>query len=146
MKDRGFVVSSEKGFAQVEVDCLEACKGCSAKSLCTGNDKSKGTLSVRNPIKARSGDEVKIDVPERTYNLGLIIIFGTLLASSLLGMFIGVFLSEIFSFPSPESGLVGLFSGLFLGGTGLVLFFPKKNKEGFYPIITDIINEGDHHA
>lgn len=141
MKDNGVVISLEKDLAKVAVDCLSVCNDCSSRSLCSGKEDSKGILSAKNPLRACPGDEVSIEVPETSYNRALIVIFGTLLIASLVGMAGGSLLSQILSLSQSKAGIIGLFLGLILGGTMLALYFPKKNKEQLYPVITDIKNK-----
>lgn len=147
MKDKGLVVSTKNNFAQVEVQCLiESCASCSARSLCTGRDRSKGLLEVQNPLDACSGDEVEIEIPETKYNQALILLFGTLLVAALLGMGAGYFLSPIVPMSSSAASLLGLILAVL--GTGLFLFryFRKKNKIHMYPVIINILNKGDCHG
>ena len=147
MKDKGLVVSTKNNFAQVEVQCLiESCASCSAKSLCTGRDRSKGLLEVQNPLNACTGDEVEIEIPETKYNQALILLFGTLLIAALLGMGSGYFLSPIVPMSSSAASLLGLILAVL--GTGLFLFryFRKKNKIHMYPVIINILNKGDCHG
>lgn len=147
MKDKGLVVTTKNDLAQVEVQCLiEACSSCSARSLCTGNNESKGLLEVQNPLKASVGDEVEIDVPETKYNQALILLFGTLLVATLLGMGAGYLLSPFVPLSSSAASLLGLILAVL--GTGLFLFryFRKKNKIHMYPVIINILKKGDCHG
>ncbi len=147
MKDKGLVVATKNDLAQVEVQCLiESCGNCSAKSLCTGRDKSKGLLEVQNPLNACTGDEVEIEIPESKYNQLLILLFGILLIAALVGMGAGYLLSPLVPLSSSAAGLLGLV--LAVVGTGLVLFryFRKKNKMYMYPVIINILKKGDCHG
>ena len=147
MKDKGLVVATKNDLAQVEVQCLiESCGSCSARSLCAGHDKSKGLLNVQNPLKACTGDEVEIEIPDTKYNQTLILLFGTLLIAALLGMGTGYFLSPLLPLSSSAVSLLGLILAVL--GTGLVLFryFRKKNKAYMYPVIINILKKGDCHG
>ena len=93
MKDNGLVVSINKDLAHVEVKCLEACRDCSARSLCVGQKQAKGLLAVKNPLNAGPGDKVQIEVPDTNYSKALILLFGTLLIVALIGMAAGYLLS-----------------------------------------------------
>ncbi len=147
MKDNGKVFSTKEDIAQVEVNCLlESCHDCSARTFCTGKAPSKRLLTVKNPLNATPGDEVEIEIPETGYNKVLILIFGILLIAALLGMGAGYFFSTFISLSPSQSSVLGLFLGLSIAGWGLFRFFRKKNKEGLYPIITDIIKKGDRHG
>lgn len=143
MTDNGRVITSENDLAEVEVDCFEGCHDCSARSLCIGNKQNKGRLSVKNPLHAMPGDEVKIRIPEARYNQALIQLFGGLLCALLLGMGCGYAFSLIFSVPPSFASFAGLVGGLLIGGIVLFRVFRRKNKEYLYPVIIDIIKKGD---
>lgn len=141
MKDNGRVISTKAELAQVDVNCFEACHDCSAKSLCAGYKHSKGQLSVKNPIQARPGDQVQIEIPETQYSKALILLFGSLLLAALAGMSIGYSISKFLSLASVESSLAGFFLGLILAGFWLFRYFHNKKKEHLYPVIVNIIKK-----
>lgn len=144
MRDNGLVVSVKEDMAQVEVKCfIEACQKCSVRGLCIGQDSSKGMLTVRNPLNARPGDEVSIEIPEEIYNKKMILMFGFLLSASLLGMGAGHLFSLFLSLSSSVWSLIGFLFGLILAGAGFFCSFRKKNKGYLYPVIRDIIKKGD---
>lgn len=143
MTDNGTVISTNDGFAQVKVNCLLPCDDCRAHSLCIGNKKTPGQLSVRNPLDAHPGDEVMIEIPEEQYSRSLIVLFGLLLLGSLIGMAAGYLLSSIIPLSSSDASFIGLACGLLIAGYWLVRYFQKKNHSTLYPIITNIIKKGD---
>jgi positive regulator of sigma E activity len=143
MTDNGRVVSTEKDFAEVEVSCLEGCHDCTARSLCVGNKQNQGLLSVKNPLHAVPGDEVRLLIPEDNYSRALILLFGGLLSALLLGMGGGYVLALVFSLPASMPSFVGLVTGLVTGGIILRRIFRRKNKDHLYPVIVDIIKKGD---
>jgi len=145
MKDRGLVIKTSSDFAEVEVQCLvESCQKCSARSLCSGLNQSKGLLKVKNPLKASPGDRVEVEIPEKDYNKALIFIFSTFLLAVLLGISVGHFSSLVLSVSSQEAGLVGIILAILLAAGGLFRYFRKKNKDLLYPVIIDIIKKGDY--
>lgn len=140
MKDKGRVVSTKNDLAQIEVSCLtDSCQKCSARNICAGNNQSKGLLTVKNPLNANSGDEVEIEIPDTKYNMALILLFGSLLVASLLGMGVGYVLSPLFPLSSQEMSFFGLLLFLILAGIILWRHFHKKNNTPLYPVIIDII-------
>lgn len=143
MTDKGLVITTKKDLAEVEVHCFAGCYECTAKSLCIGNKHNKGRLSVKNPLHAHPGDEVKIQVPEDRFSQALIMLFGGLLVAIILGMGGGYMLALIFTLPSFLASFLGLVTGLILGGFILARIFRRKNKELLYPVIIDIIKKGD---
>ena len=146
MLDSGRVIKATNTGADVEVRCLTACHSCSAQSLCIGQGQEKGLLSVKNPLNAQSGDTVLLDIPEPLYSRSLILVFGTLLVSALLGLVGGHLLSPFLQFPAPAVSILGLFFGLFLSGIWLFRYFRKKNNDKLLPVITKIIDNGGHHG
>ncbi len=146
MKDKGTVVSTKSDFARVEVACLEACQGCSARSLCIGQKNAKSLLSVRNPLQAKEGDRVLIAIPESRYSKALILFFGVLLFATLAGMGVGYLFSRIIPLSSSESSVGGVFLGVAFAGAWLSKRFKKVNNTFLYPEIIEIIHEGDIHG
>lgn len=133
--------------AQVEVECIiEACQKCLAINLCAAKSQSKGILTVLNPLKAQAGDRVTVEIPETNYNKKLILLFGSLLFGSLLGMGTGYLCSLLLSYPSSVLGPLGLLFGLVLAGALLTCYFRKINKTQLYPVIKDIIKKGDRQS
>ena len=139
MRDKGIVITAEEDTAQVEVECfIESCQSCAAKSLCVGQNQSKGVLIVSNPLRAGPGDEVEIEIPESKYSRALILLFGSLLAASLLGIGLGSLLSPVLPFSSSVSSLLGLLLALIIACLLLLRYFRAKNKASLYPVIIDI--------
>jgi positive regulator of sigma E activity len=145
MTDSGLVLTAEKDLAEVEVSCFEGCHDCSARSLCIGHKHNKGRLSVKNPLGAKPGDEVVIEIPELHYNKALVQLFGGLLFALLAGMGGGYLLSFLLPLSSLLASLFGLMAGLVLGGFGLSRMFQKKNEQHLYPVITDILKKGGYY-
>ena len=144
MRDRGLVVNTKEDMAQVEVQCFtETCQNCSAQSLCISKNQSKGLLKARNPLQAHPGDEVEIEVPDTKYSKYLILLFGVLLAASLLGIGLGSLLSPLLPLSSSAASLVGLVSALVIAGIFISRYFRVKNKTSLYPVIIDIIKKGE---
>lgn len=143
MRDKGIVVTTEEDMAQVEVEgFIESCQNCSAQSLCIGQNHSKGLLTARNPLRAGPGDEVEIEIPETKYSRALILLFGSLLAASLLGIGIGSLLSPLLPLSSSASSLLGLLFALLVAGLALLRYFRAKNKASLYPVIIDVAKKG----
>ena len=142
MKDKGVVVSTEKEFARVQVDCFSGCHDCTAHALCIGEKNKDGILSVRNPLGADRGDEVGLSIPEARYNRSLIVLFGSLLAATLAGGGAGYALGPHLSLAPSVGGAVGLAAALFLAGFWLARRFQKINSSALYPEIIEIIKKG----
>lgn len=147
MRDKGLVVNIKEDMAQVEVQCFtDLCQKCSAKSLCIGQNQSKGLLIVRNPLRASPGDEVEVEVPDTKYSRYLILLFGSLLVASLVGIGLGSLLSPFLPIPSSAASLLGLVSALIIAGVFLSRYFQAKNKASIYPVIIGIIKKGGRNG
>ncbi len=147
MKDKGLVIATQNGMARVEVQCLiESCASCSAKSICTGQDKDKSLLDVQNPLEACVGDEVEIEIPDAKYNQALILLFGTLLVALLLGTGGGYLLSFLLPLSSFAGSLLGLILAVVISGAFLFRYFQRRLKGQLYPVITNILKKGDSHG
>lgn len=144
MKDSGVVLKTKEDLAVVKVECLvEACSHCQAQSLCTGSSAPSGQLTVKNPLKARPGDKVELEIPEAKYNKALILIFASLIAAGLLGLATGYLLSFWLPLPYQKASLFTFLIFIILASLALYRYFRQRNKTFFYPVITDIINKGD---
>ncbi len=146
MTDKGLVISTEKGIAQVEVSCFEGCQNCTVRSLCIGNKQNMGRLSVKNPLQAKPGDEVKVEIPETRYSQALSQLFGGLLAAVLIGLG-GGYLIALFCFiPLFLTCLIGVTAGLAFGALILSIVFRRKNENQLYPVIIDILKKGEQNG
>jgi positive regulator of sigma E activity len=146
MRDKGLVINTNKDMAQVELQCLiESCRGCAARGLCTGQGQSKSLLTVRNPVDASPGDEVEVEIPETQYSRALIILFGSLLIASLLGLGLGSLLSPLLALSSSVSSLLGVLVALIIAGAVLSRYFRAKNKASFYPLIIAVTKKAAHN-
>lgn len=147
MIEKATVISSRDDFVQVKIDLKEElCHSCSARSLCVGKQRENGTITVLNSLSAQPGDEVKIDVPEGSYNKELILLFGVLLLISLFGLALGYLFALFLSLPPPQVSLTGFFLGLLSGGFLLSRYFRQINRKKLYPSIIEIIKKGDSHG
>lgn len=147
MIENAIVISSREDFAQVKIDLKEElCHSCSARNLCVGKRRENGTITVLNSLSARPGDEVKISIPERSYNKELIILFGALLLISLFGLIFGYLFALILALPASLVSLIGFLVGLLSGGFLLSRYFRQINRKKLYPSIIDIIRKGGSHG
>ena len=115
MRDNGLVLAVDRNLAEVEVSCLEGCDDCAARSLCIGHKQIKGRLSVRNPLGAKPGDKVIIEIPEEHYSKALALLFSGLLIAMLAGMGGGYLMAFLLPFPSLSTSIFGFVAGLLIG-------------------------------
>lgn len=143
MKEPALLVSTQESLARVKVKQKDFCDTCSARSLCVGQKQKDGTIVVFNPLSAKEGDLVTIEIPESRYTRELIIVFGVLLGASLLGLLIGYISSFLLLFHSLYTSFIGFFSGLVLGGFFLLYYFRHKKENKLYPVIVEIVKKED---
>lgn len=146
MRDNAVVLSVEDNLAWVKVSPLVSCGACSARSLCAGHRDSAGRLAVRNPVQARPGDCVVIEVPETNYHRDLIRMFGFLLVGLLLGLALGYVIRPLGGLGQAENGLLGLVAGLGLSGIGLFYYYRSRKRQPGYPMIVEISDKGGFHG
>lgn len=146
MKDNGTVMRLQGGLAWVRVVPKVACCDCSARAFCSTKQGEEGTLAVRNPLGARPGDEVEIEVPETAYSHALSTIFGLLLIVTLAGLALGYFLRPLRSLPSGENGLIGFLVGLLLGGLAVHRHFRAGTTDAAWPVVVAILKKGGSHG
>lgn len=146
MKDSAVVISVHDELAWVKVIPRVSCCDCSARALCAGAKDGEGRIEARNPVQARPGDEVEIEVPETNYHRDLIRIFGLLLVGVLGGLGLGIVLRPFGRLSSPENGLAGLLAALVLTGFGIYRYYRARRNRAAYPVITEITDKGGQHG
>jgi len=146
VRDSGIVVAAQGRLAEVEVVCMTGCQACSAKSLCIGQGQEKGILSANNPIQAKTGDRVAIEIPEDAYSRSLILLFGALLFAGLGGMVAGYFGFSLIALQPSTGSILGLFLGILAAGIWLFHRFRKKLNNRLFPTITIILNKGGQYG
>jgi len=146
MRDNAVVVSVKESLAWVQVTPQVSCTECSARSLCAGHKDGAGRLAVQNPLQARPGDEVEIEVPEANYQKDMMRIFGLLLVASLAGLGLGYAARPLSSLDPASNGLLGLLAGILIAATGLVRYYRAHRRKAGYPVIVEILNRGGSHG
>lgn len=146
MKDNGTVVRLQDSLAWIRVIPKVACCDCSARALCSAKQDEEGTLAVRNPLGARPGDEVEIEVPETAYSRALSTIFGLLLVVTLAGLALGYLLRPVRSLSPAENGLIGFLAGLVLGGLAVHRRYRAGKADASWPVIIAILKKGGSHG
>ena len=62
LKETAMVVSTSTGRAKVAIVRSEACGNCPSKSMCSTASGNLNVLEVRNPVEARPGEKVMIEL------------------------------------------------------------------------------------
>lgn len=146
MIDDGIIVAVEQEMARVKVGSSLACDACVSRAFCSGHKEKDGTILAFNPLHARPGDEVTVDIPEEVYNKAAIGLFGGLILAALAGLGLGSLASSLLHLPASEAGFIGLLLGLAAGGVALFRFFRRSSGRIKYPVISSVLNKGDVHA
>jgi sigma-E factor negative regulatory protein RseC len=91
MLDQGRVLKVERDRAWVEFAASSACASCGA---CHQAASGKMMLEAENPVGAKMGDRVEVEISSAARVLGPLLVFGTPILFLLLGIIIGGLISE----------------------------------------------------
>ena len=144
MIDEGIVIEAGKGLARIRVSPQTACCECSARTLCQGSKGTDGIMTALNPLRARPGDAVRVEIPEEEYNREVLRLFGGWLLSLLAGLGLGSLASFVLHTPPSVSAAAGAALGLAAGGFG-IWFSRRGRRRPPYPVIREIMNQGAGH-
>ncbi len=134
--EEGVVVSAENGYADVSVIQNEKCDDCSAKIICKPNKDELNILRVENPIGAKVGDNVQIEIKGLSILKVSFNLYGVPLILLLIGIFLGISIFDGNEF----SELYSVFFGIGLIAIYFILiFYHQKNlKDQILPKIVFI--------
>ena len=91
MLDKGRVLKAEGDMASIEVASSAACAGCGA---CHKESSGKMLLEAENPVGAKAGDMVEVEVSSAARVLGPFIVFGIPIVLFIIGIVAGSLISE----------------------------------------------------
>jgi sigma-E factor negative regulatory protein RseC len=136
MEEKGKVIELLANEAKVEVMPSAICSHCSSTDACGSIGTKAKVVLAKNPIEAKVGDLVKLELKEKARATSILLVFGLPITFLLAGIIIG----EIIS---------GDKLAAILGGAGLVIAFIivkmidrlVDRKESFLPTIVEKINE-----
>ena len=121
MIETGKVIEIKGDRAEVALPPTEGCASC--KKCAMGRTGKYMTLEAENPVAARVGDEVAVEVPRRDPLVAASLLFGLPLLGMLAGIIAGTLLERALGWDSEVPALV-------LGGVLLVgSFFLVKLRE-----------------
>lgn len=141
MIDQAVVKKVDGPYAVVIVQPKEACHTCAARALCSFQESGQAFLRALNPIKAKPGDVVEIEVPDANYSRQFILIFSLLILFSTGGALLGVIFSSLLGLSPNTSGVIGFFMGIALASLLIAKRF-RQPKKMLLPIIREILNHG----
>lgn len=146
MRDEALVKKIDGPYAEVLVQPKEACHRCASRALCSLNETGEAVLRVLNPLAAKPGDVVEIEIPEATYSRQLMLIFGLLILISIAGAGLGTILSTWSGLSVSLAGAIGFFTGASLASLVIWKIF-RRPKKTIFPVICAILNSnGGFHG
>ena len=137
MEENGKVIELLANEAKVEVMPSAICSHCGSADACGSLGAKTKVVLAKNPIGAKLGDLVKIEIKEKNRLASILLLFGLPITLLLVGIIIG----EVIS---------GDKLAAILGGSGLVIAFIivkiidrlAGRKDNFLPTIIEKISEG----
>ncbi len=146
MRDEALVKKIEGPYAEVIVEPKEACHSCASRALCSISESGLSLLRVLNPLSAKPGDIVEIEIPEATYSRQLIFIFSLLILISVFGAALGTILSSRSGLSASLAGALGFFAGAGLASLIIWLIFRRPKKRVFPTICAIIKSNGGFYG
>lgn len=136
--EKGIVISSNEGFAEVVMQENDNCHQCGAKIFChSSNDIDKRTLTVKDTLGVVAGDKVVVSLKGKALLGFSFLLYGVPLILLVTGILVGDFLfskfisKEFYSF---------LFSVVMIGCYYLIVFKIDKNKKFFSSSLPEVIS------
>lgn len=125
--EKGIVISSGNGHAEIALIQTGACEECSAKIFCKPSEKSDSKiLEVEDPFGVKTGDEVDIEIKGSDVLKASFMLYGIPLILIIFGIVIGMDFFQNTKLPELLSFLFGIgLNALYFGG----FFLLEKNKQ-----------------
>lgn len=141
MKELGTVKELNGKNAVVEIKRNSACGDCGACHI--SKDQSIMLATAKNPINAKSGETVEVEMEFVNLFFAAFIMYGLPLIAFLIGTSFSYFLVDVL-YPNWDQVLTSFLTGIFLTViTFLVIrFFDQKGrfKSKYQPIITRVVD------
>lgn len=124
--EKGIVLSTKDGYAEIALMQTGSCKECSAKIFCKPSGKTDTKiLEVSDPFGVKPGDEVQIQIDGSDVLKASVLLYGVPLLLIVFGIIVGMSLFPRTLIPELLSFLFGLgLTTLYISG----LFLIKKIK------------------
>lgn len=142
IEDTGVVTKAEGLTATVLVQKRGACEGCTATGTCKVTQDGM-EIEALNPVQAKAGQTVKINIKSITYLKGTMLVYGLPLVALIAGAVIGKNIGEEYfkSFDSDLSAAILGFASFFLAFLFARVFSKKaESKTEYKPVIEEIIS------
>ncbi|MDT8902280.1 SoxR reducing system RseC family protein [Anaeroselena agilis] len=136
MKQEGIVISSDGEMARVRTSRHNDCENCGA---CPGNDAL--VLDVRNPLGAKPGQLVMIEVQEVGFLKSAFIVYILPLIAMALGAMAGGYAADRLA-QEPLWFQIGGAAAAFVASVGYIRFFDKSASanKNMQPVIIQILS------
>ena len=144
MEEIGQILKTKGNQALVKIERHSLCSKCTNKCQLAApesHELDEIEVEVDNPINAKNGQKVKIEMEEQALVIASLIIYIIPLICLILGYFIGLyFMGFIGANPSEGAGIIGslLFLGLSFSLIKIIDRFLSKKKK-YHPRIKEII-------
>ncbi len=126
MREKAIVVASKRDRAQVEIIRTSACDGCRGCSV--GKEGKPIRVWAKNPISAKIGQVVEIELNASTFLSAALIVYGVPLLAFLAGIGFGYKVSESLKITSTEPFAILTGLGAMLA-VFLIIHFATKREE-----------------
>ncbi len=137
---------AQDGRAIVQVRRAEACSSCSARGACQtlGGKTQDITLTLKNSLGARPGDQVVLSLPESRVVQASAVLYLFPALGLICGALLGWFFAADSGRESDPPSIIGSFVGLGLGlGLTRLVGNQMSKGEGYLPRLTAIKSRAD---
>lgn len=136
LKEEAVVVSTAGSRAKVAIVRSEACGSCPAKTMCSAASGNINVLEVRNPVKARPGARVVIELRPGALVKASALLYLVPAFSMVLGATLG------WTWASSDPGaMTGALAG-FAIATLFLYLHGRKERSAAGPAISDVLSPG----
>jgi len=143
IEETGVVVKTDDVTAKVAVKKRGACEGCAASGVCEPSGQEM-EIEALNPIRAKTGQTVKVSIKPQAYLKGTIFIYGLPLVAFIAGAILGKNIGETY-FKGISSDMVSVILGFaaLIAGFLIAKSWGKKaeTKTEYKPVIEEILKE-----
>lgn len=126
MREKAVVVTNKKNRTQVEIIRTSACDGCRCCSV--GKEGKPLRVWAKNPINAKVGQVVEIELSASTFLSAALIVYGIPLLAFLVGVGFGYKVSELLNISAIEPFAILTGVGLMLVSFLIIHFLTKREE------------------
>lgn len=136
LKETATVVSTTPKRAKVAIVRSEACGSCPAKNMCSTASGNLNVLEVRNPVKARPGEKVVIELQPRALVRATAMIYLVPTVSMVIGSTLGWLRTS-----TDVGAMTGALAGFLVASLFLYLH-GRQERSASGPVISEILQPG----